>query len=89
MSYTTVPTAENQPAVQVAVGASPFTWQNTNPFPVVALIFGGLLSAVQLSRDGTVFQNASTGTSLIPMNMGDSLKISYTLLPSAMWVIPN
>jgi len=86
MSYTA--TAENKPILSVTVGPSPFSWQNTSPFPVVALIAGGLLTAVQLSRDGVTFQNASAGTSLIPMNPGDWVRISYTLIPSSMVVVP-
>ena len=64
---------------------------NLNPYPVLVYIYGGTVTEVQVTRDGTtytVFSNSS-GASLpgvpVYLDPGDSITISYSSAPTWVW----
>lgn len=66
-----------------AVGASPYTYQNTGDFDITALVTGGTVSAVAFSRDGVSFFTVSTATNAsVTLNPGDYIRLTYTVLPT-------
>jgi hypothetical protein len=69
--------------VAQAVGASPFVFQNTGDFDVDAAVTGGTVSAVAFSRDGATFLTVASATNTtVRLNPGDSIRITYTVLPT-------
>lgn len=75
-------------AVQtIAVGASPFTWTNTNPYPVNARVVGGTVSSIQRGMTTGV---ASPVYSTVPnrtfgvlhVQPGESLITTYSSAPT-------
>ena len=68
----------------MVLGASPYTYTNPSGYDQDILISGGTVSAIQIGRGG-VFYTASSPVRLSP---GDSVRISYTVLPSAT-IIPR
>jgi hypothetical protein len=65
------------------VGASPYTYTNNGDFDVTALVTGGTVTAVEFSRDGTNFFTVSTATNAsVTLNPGDSVRITYGVLPT-------
>lgn len=66
-----------------AVGASPYTYQNTGDFDVSAVVSGGTVSAVAFSRDGASFFTISSATNAsVLLNPGDYVRVTYTVLPT-------
>ena len=66
--------------------------QNTNPYPVNVYLYGGTVTEIQLTRNGTaytVFSNA-TGLALsgqvYKLNPSDSITITYTSAPTWEWL---
>jgi len=88
MSYNGAPNPLNQPATTVSIGASPFTWQNTNPYKVRVMINGGILSSVGFSRDNVTYYFIGTGT-YMELNPDEYVRVAYTLIPGAMVVVPT
>ncbi|OUM01671.1 hypothetical protein [Variovorax sp. JS1663] len=66
-----------------AVGASPFVFENAGDFDVDAVVSGGTVSAVSISRDGIAyFPLASATGTTVRLNPGDFLRITYSVLPT-------
>ena len=66
-----------------AVGASPYTYQNTGDFDITAVVSGGTVSAVAFSRDGTSYFTISSATNAsVLLNPGDYVRVTYTVLPT-------
>ena len=75
-----------------SVPASGTAQENTNPFPIDAYIYGGTVTEIQITRNGTaytVFSN-STGSALsgqsYKLNPGDSITVTYTTAPTWEWL---
>ena len=75
-----------------AVPASGTAQQNTNQYTVNVYIYGGTVTEIQITRNGTaytVFSN-STGLALsgqtYKLNPGDSITITYTTAPTWEWM---
>lgn len=62
----------------VTVGASPWTYTNTNGFPVEVIVGGGTVSAV--SKNGTSLTGVTSGTFTI--GGGETLTITYSAAPT-------
>ena len=80
------------PTTTPAVPASATAQQNTNLYAVDVYIYGGTVTEIQITKDGTaytVFSN-STGLALsgqsYKLNPGDSITITYTAAPSWEWL---
>lgn len=66
-----------------AVGASPFVFENAGDFDIDAVVSGGTVSAVAISRDGvTYFPLASATGITVRLNPGDFLRITYSVVPT-------
>ena len=67
----------------IVVGSSPFTYQNTGDFDATVIVAGGTVSAVQFSRDGAAFYTVASATNaMVTLNPGDSVRVTYTVLPT-------
>ena len=75
-----------------AVPASGTAQQNTNPYPVNVYLYGGTVTEIQLTRNGTaytVFSNASglaLSGQVYKLNPSDSITITYTTAPTWDWL---
>ena len=65
----------------VAVGASPFTFTNTENCPIICFIAGGTLSALTFSRVGIVFDNCGILAGMVALNPNDQLVVTYAMAP--------
>ncbi len=65
-----------------AVGASPFTYQNTADYDVDVIVVGGTVSSVTFSRDGTTYYALGILQVPILLSPGDRLQITYTVAPT-------
>ena len=75
-----------------SVPASGTAQQNTNPYAIDAYIYGGTVTEIQITRNGTaytVFSNSSgvamSGQSY-KLNPGDSITATYTTAPDWTWL---
>ena len=75
-----------------SVPTSATAQQNTNPYPVDVYIYGGTVTEIQITKNGTtytVFSN-STGLALsgqaYKLNPGDSITVTYTAAPTWEWL---
>ena len=75
-----------------SVPASATAQENTNPYPVDVYLYGGTVTEIQITKNGTaytVFSN-STGLALsgqaYRLNPGDSITVTYTAAPSWEWL---
>ena len=81
----------NTPATP-SVPASGTAQENTNPYPVDVYMYGGTVTEIQITKNGTaytVFSN-STGLALsgqaYKLNPGDSITVTYTTAPTWEWL---
>jgi hypothetical protein len=70
-------------AAAVTISASPFTYTATSSG--VVLVAGGTVSALELGRNGT-FTNIGVIAGAVPLSDGDSLRVTYTVLPTLTFV---
>jgi predicted Rossmann-fold nucleotide-binding protein len=70
---------ETAPLAGVAVGASPFTYVAQDSGRLV--VQGGTVSLIELGRKGT-FVTTGITTGVIPVSRGDSVRVTYTVLPT-------
>lgn len=78
--YTAVTDGLSQPEEASAVPTSPGIY--TAVIRGQALIRGGTVSLVEFSRDGTNWYDAGVVKGFVQMNRGDSIRITYTVLPT-------
>lgn len=72
----------------ISVGASPFTYQNTNNYSVDVIISGGAVSLIEFSRDGTNWYNVGFTSGIVRLSPGDRVRVTYTTAPT-MVVVPR
>jgi hypothetical protein len=68
-------------ASAITVGASPFTYTNSDPYPENVVISGGTLSAVALQR-GATSSNSVAGDQIVYLAQGDAVIVTYTSAPT-------
>lgn len=68
--------------VGVTVGVSPATYQATANGTL--LVKGGTVSAISLTRLNTYVLGITSG--LVPMSIGDSVTVTYSVLPTLTWI---
>lgn len=66
----------------LVLGASPWSYQA--PSAGFVIIRGGTVSAVQFTRSVTTLTGQTQG--VFPMSQGDTITITYSVLPTATWV---
>ena len=88
IDYSIVPIVVTTPSVP----ASGTAQENTNPYSIDAYLYGGTVTEIQITRNGTaytVFSN-STGVALsgqsYKLNPGDSITLTYTTAPDWEWL---
>ena len=75
-----------------SVPASGTAQQNTNPYPVNVYIYGGDVTEIQITRNGTVYTVLSVSTAIAmsgqvyKLNREDSITITYSTAPSWEWL---
>ena len=74
------------------VPASGTAQQNTNPYAVDVYIYGGDVTEIQITRNGTTYTVLSVSTAIAmsgqayKLNPGDSITVTYTTAPSWEWL---
>ena len=82
---------ENIPTTP-SVPASATAQQNTNPYPVDVYIYGGDVTEIQITRNGTAYTVLSVSTAIAMsgqayrLNPGDSITLTYSTAPSWEWL---
>ena len=66
----------------VAVGASPFTFQNTTGRSVDLIVSGGTVSGITFSRDNVTFYGVGQTAGLFWLSPYDYLRVTYTVAPT-------
>lgn len=79
--YTGLPPKAENPIV---LGVSPFVF--TNDVKGTVIISGGTVSDISFSRNGTTYYTTGEITGMFPLNAQDFLRITYTVLPTAVFV---
>ncbi len=74
--------AYQNPERTITVGASPFTYQNTNNYTVDIIISGGSVSLIEFSRDGTNWYDVGFTSGIVRLSPGDSVRVTYTSAPT-------
>ena len=75
-----------------SVPASGTAQENTNPYPVDVYIYGGDVTEIQITRNGTAYTVLSVSTAIAmsgqayKLNPGDSITITYSTAPSWEWL---
>jgi hypothetical protein len=72
----------------ITVGASPYTFQNTNTYPADVVVSGGTVSAVAFSRDNVTFYAVGQINGMFALSSYDFLRVTYTLAPT-MTLVPR
>jgi hypothetical protein len=72
----------------ITVGASPYTFQNTNTYPADVVVNGGTVSAVAFSRDNVTFYTVGQINGMFALSSYDFLRVTYTLAPT-MTLVPR
>lgn len=75
----------NGARTSVVLGASPFTFINTENCPIICFIAGGTLSALTFSRDGIVFDNCGFLAGMVSLNPNDRLTVTYAVAPAIVY----
>jgi len=75
-----------------SVPASGTAQQNTNPYPVDVYIYGGDVTEIQITRNGTAYTVLSVSTAIAmsgqayKLNPGDSITVTYSTAPTWEWL---
>lgn len=72
----------------IAVGASPYTHQNTNTYPADVIVSGGTVSAIAFSRDNATFYTVGLTSGMFALSPYDFLRVTYTVAPT-MTLVPR
>lgn len=70
------------PPRAVAVGASPFTIQNTTGGAVDLIVAGGTVSAIAFSRDNVTFYSVGQTSGVFWLSPYDYLRVTYAVAPT-------
>lgn len=68
----------------LTIGASPYTYVAGVKGSLI--VSGGTVSAIDFSRNGTTFYSTGETAGMFPLNARDSLRITYTVLPTMTFV---
>jgi hypothetical protein len=74
--------------VGITVGASPYTYQNTNTYPADVIVSGGTVSAIAFSRDNATFYTVGLTGGIFALSQYDFLRVTYTVAPT-MTLVPR
>lgn len=68
----------------VTVGASPYTYSAARRGSMI--ISGGTVTAIEFSRDGTIFYDVGATAGMFTLNASDQLKVTYAVAPDMTFV---
>lgn len=68
--------------IVLAIGASPYTYQNVSYLREDVITQGGTVSTIEFSRDGATWYNVGFTSGVVPLEMGDSMRVTYTVAPN-------
>jgi hypothetical protein len=71
-----------RPPESITVGASPFVYQNTDPYPEDIIISGGNVSNIEWSRDGANWYSLGIMAGKIRLEIGEYLRVTYITAPT-------
>lgn len=86
MPITTRNDANYGPAVTISVGASPFTFTNTENVPINVMVSGGTVTTISLSADGASFTALGLLGGQYHLNPGQALQVVYILAPAMVYL---
>ena len=66
----------------IAVGASPFSYQNTTGYDADILVDIGTVSSIAFSRDNITYYQTGMVTGIIHLSPNDWIKVAYTIAPT-------
>ncbi len=72
----------------IAVGASPFTYQNTTGYDADILTDIGTVTSIAFSRDNVTYYTTGLITGIVRLSPNDFIKVTYTVAPN-MTLIPR
>ena len=74
------------PRRSLAIGSSPFAFQNDTPTRVMILLNGGTVSLLEFSRDNATYDPVGSLLSGdFMLNPSDWMRITYTLAPTVIY----
>ena len=73
-NYVTLPSG-------IAVGVSPFTYQNTGGYPGDAIIQGGTVTLIEYSRDGVTYYATGLIDAIVELSINDRVRVTWTVAP--------
>ena len=82
----TAPVPSTAAVQPIAVGASPFTYQNSQDAAIVVIVSGGTVTTIQFSRDGTNWYTVGLLAGQFWLNPGDRLRVTYVVAPNMYYV---
>ena len=77
-----------QSVASITVGDSPFTYQNTDPYPVDIIISGGDVSKIEWSRDGSTWYDTGVTAGKIHLEPGEYIRVTYSTTAPTMTKVP-
>lgn len=66
----------------ITVGASPFTFTNDNLYTVDVVVKAGTVSAIEFSRDGSIWYDIGVVAGMFTLSKNDQLRVTYTVAPT-------
>jgi len=69
----------------ISVNGSPFTFQNTDTFPIEVLVSVGTVTTIEFSRDGVTFDLIGLLAGQFRLNPGDRLRVTYVVIPTMVY----
>jgi hypothetical protein len=70
----------------IAVGASPFTYQNTSNYDAKVIVQIGTVTSIEYTRDNVNFYNVGVVAGLFGLSPGDRLRIIYAAAPTMRYI---
>lgn len=64
----------------VVAGTSPFNY--VAPTGGTAIVQGGTVSVIKISRDGVTFFTTGVTAGVFPVSQGDTLQVTYSVVPT-------
>lgn len=66
----------------ITVGASPFTFTNDNLYTVDVVVKAGTVSAIEFSRDRSIWYDIGVVAGMFTLSKNDQLRVTYTAAPT-------
>ena len=73
------------PRSVITVGASPFSFINTESVPIEVFISVGTVTTIEFSRDGVTFDLVGLLAGQFRLNPGDRLRVTYAVVPTMVY----